>query len=132
MPEDLHSKVVHHPLPQIGGQQGLTIVDQELQQQRTSKKQGKGAEQTGISRGNGNIQCSLREDGSYEGEPRSREQQQHGQHRETAIWSQVGEQASQQAGVVALLENFVLIHSLSRRLGQRRLVHSLETATHPT
>jgi hypothetical protein len=131
MPEDLHSEVVHHPLAQIGGQQGLAIFDQELQQERTSKEQGEGAEQAGVPSGDGNIQCPLGEDRPHESEPCSRQEQQHGCDSEATVWSEIGEQAPQEAGVVALLEDFILVHTLPGRLGQRRVFHSLETPTHP-
>ena len=94
MPEDLQSEVVHYPLPEIGGQQGLAIFDQELQQERPSKEKGQRAEQAGVSSGNSNIQCPLGEDRPDQSEPCSRQEQQHGCHSEARVPSEIGEQAS--------------------------------------
>src|SRR5215210_1086563 len=112
MPEDLHPKVVHDALPQIGGQQRLAILDQELQQQSTGKDRGEGTEQPRVSCRYGDIECPLGEDGADQREPGSEQEKQHREGCETSVRLQIGQQAPQQPGVVALLENLVLVHTL--------------------
>ena len=110
MAEDLHAQVVHHPLTEIGGQQGLAVLDQELEHQRGQKQDGQGAEQAGVAGGNGDVQRALGQSRAHQRQPGAAQQQQHREGRQAAVGPEIDQQPAQQPGVIALVERFVLIH----------------------
>ncbi len=107
--EDLGAQVVHDPLADPGGQQGLRVAQHQGEDDRPGVDCGQKGNQAQVAVGDRLVDRHLGQVGPDEFEPGGGDQHDHGDGHPQPVGPQVAQQARHQPGVVRLAERFFLV-----------------------